>query len=138
MTRRNARYGTAREFPRTARLNHLVHEIVADEIERIDDERLGFVTVVAVEVEPDMRRATVLYTTLEDPATEAGLAEVLDEHRPRLQGAIGRQARLKRTPELLFRPDPVSRQAERVESILRDLSDSGSGDAGDRPGRQAD
>jgi ribosome-binding factor A len=141
MTRR--RTGTAREFPRTARLNHLVHEIVAEEIERIDDERLGFMTVVAVEVEPDMRRATVMYTSLDDPQTEAALVEVLEEHRPRIQAAIGRQARLKRTPELLFQPDPVSRQAERIESLLRDVdieteAESGSADAGDRPGRQAD
>lgn len=148
MTRRQARPGSTREFPRTARLNHLVHEIVAEEIERLDDERLGFLTVTAVEVEPDMRRATVLFTTLEDPDTELALVEVLDEHRPRIQRAIGRQARLKRTPELMFRPDPVSRQAERIESVLRDMDvapgddngdgETGSVDAGDRPGRQAD
>jgi ribosome-binding factor A len=145
MTRRPARPGSTREFPRTARLNHLVHEIVAEEIERLDDEGLGFLTVTAVEVEPDMRRATVLFTTLEDPETELALVEVLEEQRPRLQRAIGRQARLKRTPELVFRPDPVSRQAERIESVLRDIGgggdeddETGSVDAGDRPGRQAD
>jgi ribosome-binding factor A len=188
--RRHAGPTPTREYPRTARLNHLLHEIVAEEIERLDDERLGFTTVVAVEVEPDLRHATVHYTTLEDPEVEAALVDVLEEHRPRIQSAIARQARLKRTPELLFRPDPVSRQAERVESILRDIgvggdgaadhdavggdgavdhdavggdgaadhdavggdgaadhdadadgdgdADDGSGDAGDRPGRQAD
>ena len=114
----------ARDYPRTARLNQLVHEIVAEEIERIDDERLGFLTVVGVEVEPDMRRAIVWYTTLDDGESE--LADVLEEHRPRLQSAIGRQARTKRTPELSFRPDTVIRQAERVEQILRDIGDDGS------------
>jgi ribosome-binding factor A len=133
--------GTAREFPRTARLNQLVHEIVAEEIERIDDDRLGFLTVVAVDVAPDLRHATVWYTSLSDgladappgadtakaaAGSEAGtpggeVAEALEEHRPRLQAAIGRQARLKRTPELSFEPDPVSQQARRVESILRDI-----------------
>lgn len=122
--------GTARHYPRTARLNQLVHEIVAEEIERLDDERLGFLTVVGVEVEPDMRRAVVWYTHL-DEGGEAGdaeaddLADALEEHRRRLQGAIGRQARIKRTPELTFRPDTVIRQAERVEQILRDLGDGG-------------
>ena len=29
--------GTARHYPRTARLNQLVHEIVAEEIERLDE-----------------------------------------------------------------------------------------------------
>ena len=64
MTRRGSRGGTARDYPRTARLNQLVQEIVAEEIERIDDDRLGLLTVVGVEVEPDIRHATVWYTAL--------------------------------------------------------------------------
>jgi ribosome-binding factor A len=120
------RHGTARDFPRTARLNHLVHEIVAEEIELLDDERLGFFTVVGVEVEPDLRRATVWYTSLDDAGDQPdgeGLAEALEEHRARLQAAIGRQARMKRTPELVFEPDTVIVRAQRVEDILRDLGD---------------
>jgi ribosome-binding factor A len=98
-----------------------VQEIVAEEIERLDDDRLGFFTVVGVEVEPDLRHAVVWYTTIADPDGQADLEAALDEHRVRLQGAIGRQARLKRTPELEFRPDMVIGQAERVDDILRDL-----------------
>jgi ribosome-binding factor A len=120
------RHGTARDFPRTARLNHLVHEIVAEEIERLDDDRLGLFTVVGVEVEPDLRRATVWYTSLDESGGQPdgeGLAEALEEHRARLQAAIGRQARMKRTPELVFEPDTVIVRAQRVEDILRDLGD---------------
>jgi ribosome-binding factor A len=118
-----------REFPRTARLNHLIHEIVAEEIERVDDERLGFLTVVAVEVEGDLRHATVWYSSMsgdkadgEDAAAQ--VAEALEEARRGVQAAIGRQARLKRTPELTFKPDPVLPEAERVESILRNIRDT--------------
>lgn len=127
MSRRSHRTsGTGRDYPRTARLNQLVHEIVAEEIERIDDERLGFLTVVGAEVESDLRHATVWYTTLESgpegSEDDPSVVEALAEHRARLQSAIGRQARLKRTPELAFRPDTLIRQAERVEEILRDLA----------------
>jgi len=137
VTRRH-RSSTARDYPRTARLNHLVQEIVAEEIERIDDERLGFLTVVGVDVDTDLRRATVFYTTLagDEPAGDDGADPVVDalaEHRPRLQSAIGRQARLKRTPELSFEPDEVIRRAERVEAILRDLATDESGDDGTYP-----
>jgi ribosome-binding factor A len=128
--------GAARDYPRTARLNHLVHEIVAEEVERLDDDRLGFLTVVGVEVEPDLRHAVVWYTTLDDDAagdagadeTPGRVAEALDDHRGRIRAAIGRQARLKRTPELAFRPDVVIRQAERVEQILRDIGEGGAGE----------
>jgi ribosome-binding factor A len=143
VTRRHRSSGTARDYPRTARLNHLVHEIVAEEIERIDDERLGFLTVVGVDVDSDLRRAIVWYTTLESDAepTDAAdaadadddpVVEALGEHRARLQSAIGRQARLKRTPELSFEPDQVIRRAERVEAILRDLATDEAGGATDR------
>lgn len=127
--------GTARDFPRTARLNQLLQEIVAEEVERLDDDRLGFLTVVGVEVEPDLRRAVVWYTALDSDEDDAELVEALEDHRARIQGAIGRQARLKRTPELTFRPDAVIRQAERVEQILRDLGDDVRAPApeGDRP-----
>lgn len=130
--------GTARDYPRTARLNQLLQEIVAEEIERLDDDRLGLFTVVGVEVDPDLRHAVVWYTAL-GPEEDAGegaesteLAEALDQHRARLQRAIGRQARIKRTPELSFRPDAVIRQAARVEQILRDLGDRPEPAAGER------
>ncbi len=119
--------GTARDFPRTARLNHLVQEIVAEEIERLDDDRLGLFTVVGVDVEPDLRHAIVWYTSLTGPGghadadSQADLEAALEQHRVRLQGAIGRQARLKRTPELVFRPDVVIGRAERVDDILRGI-----------------
>ncbi len=111
----------AREYPRTARLNQLIHEIVAEELELIDDDRLGFLTVVAVEVDADIRQAVVWYTSMDDESVE--LAQALEDHRRELQRSINRQSRLKRTPELVFRPDEVSRRAARVESILREISD---------------
>ena len=125
MSKRPRLHKTARDYPRTARLNHLVQEIVADEIERLEDDQLGLFTVVAVDVEPDLRRATVFYTSL--PATTGDnesdeLGEALAQHRGRLQAAIGRQAHLKRTPELVFRQDTVIRQAERIEEIMREIA----------------
>ena len=90
---------------------------------------------MAVEVDPDLRRATVWYTSLAGDEADHDVVDALAEHRSGIQGAIGRQARLKRTPELTFRPDTVIRQAERVEQILRDLGDEVRAPApeGDRP-----
>ena len=125
MSKRPRVHGTGRDYPRTARLNHLVQEIVADEIERLEDDRLGLFTVVAVDVDPDLRRATVFYTSLSAATGDNEsdeLAEALAQHRGRLQAAIGRQAHLKRTPELVFRQDTVIRQAERIEEIMREIA----------------
>ena len=110
--------GAQRRYPRTARLNKVVQEVIADQLERIDDERIELLTVTGVEVEPDLRHATVWLSTL-SPTGE----EVLGKNRARLQSAIGRQMRLKRTPELRFRADPAVQSGERVEDILRGLEE---------------
>ena len=108
-------------FPRTARVNELVREIVAEELREIDDDRLEEVAVTSVDVDPDLRHATVWFDTLTGEDADDAVLTAFGEVRWKLQAAIGRQARLKRTPELAFRPDDVERRAERLERILRDL-----------------
>ena len=48
--------------PRTARLGELLREIVAEELERIDDQRLELVSITSVEVDADLNRAIVSTT----------------------------------------------------------------------------
>jgi ribosome-binding factor A len=126
VTRRRRSQSTVRQYPRTARLNQLLQEIIAEEIERVEDDRLGFFTVVAVEVDSDLGRALVWYSAVQEDGSrvtepDEDLSAALEEQRRQLQSAIARQARLKRTPELVFRPDAVEPRAEHLEAILRDL-----------------
>ena len=122
MVDRRQRVGSSRRYPRTARINELLREVLAEELERRVDEdpRLDLLTVTAVNAEPDLRHATVLLSSLPDEAAEA-----LAEHRIALQAAIGRQVRLKRTPQLAFEADPAVASGQRVEEILRGLEDAG-------------
>lgn len=110
---------TSRRYPRTARLNELIREIVAEELERIDDERLGFLTITAAEVDPGLEHAKIHWSDL--GAEDDVVLEVLEEHRPRLQAAVNRQTHMRRTPVLSFHADQVARSATRIEEILRDL-----------------
>ena len=118
---RTRQHTTARDYPRTARLNQLFHEILAEELEKIDDERLELVTVMSVDCESDLRHATVYYDTLGGEDDDEDVLEALSAHRHSLQSAIGRQARVKRTPELVFKPDAVGRGAARLEEVLRQI-----------------
>ena len=102
---------TARDYPRTARLNTLVREIVSDELERIDDERLELVTLTSVVVDSDLGRAAVYYDHSRGPDADEEIAQAFSDLRKRLQGAVGRQTQFKRTPELRFEPDGVLRDA---------------------------
>jgi ribosome-binding factor A len=123
MTKRTRSHGTARDYPRTARLNRLFQQILAEELELIDDDRLGMVTIMSVDCEGDLRHATVYYDTLAGADDDEQVLEALGEARHRLQAAIGRQARVKRTPELVFKPDDVARGAARIEEVFRSLHD---------------
>jgi ribosome-binding factor A len=103
-------------YPRMARVNELCREILADELELIEDERLELVTIINVDVDPDLRRARVDFSSLGEGEDEA--AEALEEHRHRLQTAIAKQARLRNTPELRFAVDTVIEYAARIEELL--------------------
>lgn len=110
-----------RPYPRMARVNELLREVVAEELQEIDDERLRDVSITEVRCESDLAQALVLFDVLEGPDSDAAVVEALDELRPRLQRAINAQTQLKGTPRLSFAPDPVVRSAERIDEVIRGL-----------------
>jgi ribosome-binding factor A len=106
-------------YPRTARLNESLREVLAEELVKIDDERLELVTITAIDVDSEMNRATVFFDSLDGEGGDVAILEALGAHRIRLQGAIARQVRAKKTPILTFKPDEVIRAAEHIEQILQ-------------------
>ena len=108
-------HGGAR-YARSLRINQVLREVLAEELERLADadERLRLLTITSVDTAPDLRNATVYLNTLEDEAAEA-----LEERRTQLQRTVGRQMRIKRTPRLTFRADPAIRSGAAVEEALR-------------------
>jgi ribosome-binding factor A len=108
-------------YPRALRVNQVLREVVAEELERLcDADELPMLTVTSVEVAPDMRTAVVYLASLDAPA-----AEVLEEQRAHLQKLIGTQMTIKRTPKLRFQADPAIAAGTRVEELLRGLHHQG-------------
>jgi len=121
--RRGSNRGSGRssgpKYPRSARVSTTLQEIIADELVRIDDERLSFVTVTDIDVDPELNRAFVYFDSLSGEDGDAEILEAFAEHRVRLQASIAKQIRAKKTPILDFRADQVIRSAERIDDILR-------------------
>ena len=113
-------------FARSLRVNQVLREVLAEELERLADadERLRLLTITSVETAPDLRNATVYLSTLGEEAAEA-----LEERRSQLQGLVGRQMRIKRTPRLSFVADPAVASGAAVEEALRRIRAPREGDA---------
>jgi ribosome-binding factor A len=121
---------------RNPRVDKQARAALADLIEsEAADPRLAFVTITEVDVTPDHEVATVYYSTLDpgvvsrdhrrtggDRIPSAGeVAEGLEAAAPRLRGMLGRRLQLRTSPELRFRPDPVTEQAARIDELLRGI-----------------
>lgn len=106
-----------RRYQRADRLNELLREVIADELERIadDDPRLRMVAITGVETASELVDARVYFSTLDDPA-EVGAALAAVRHR--LQRAIGKQITAKRTPVLSFEADRGVLEGRRVDELL--------------------
>ncbi len=121
--KKNKRPASNKHYPRTARLNALLQQIVAEHFERLDDERLPFITITGVEVDSDLNRCDVFISTFEDPdpIRDREILSVMMEQRIPLQSAIARQVKLRKTPEVAIQFDPAVRVGARVDLILASL-----------------
>jgi ribosome-binding factor A len=106
---------------RTERVAEEFREVLAEEIPRLKDPRVGFVTVTAVEVTADLRRATVFYTAMGDDAARRRTRAGLRSARGHLRGVLGHEVRLKFLPELEFQEDHTAETAERVDRLLEEI-----------------
>src|SRR5262245_30855618 len=112
--------GGGHRYPRSARVGETLREIIAEELVRIDDERLSLVTITGIEVDDELNRAHVYFDSLTGEEGDPEIIDALTRHRVRLQTAIASQIRAKKTPILDFRPDVALRSAERIDDILRE------------------
>ena len=104
---------SAKRYPRTARVNEVMLEVLADELERMSDPRLELVTLTGVDVSRDLAYAKVYYSTLTATAADATRRRSPRRRRPRctaagshLRGVVGRQMRIRQVPTLTFNVDP--------------------------------
>lgn len=103
---------------RTRKIESQIKEILGSEVDTLSDPRInGLVTVTGVRVSPDLAHATVYYSLLAGEDAREGLQSAAG----RLQGVVGAQTRLRRTPRIHFEPDPVVKHASRIDAALREV-----------------
>ncbi len=116
--------------PRIERVGEEFREILAEEIPKLKDPRIGFVTVTGVKVTADLRRAWVYYTAFGDDKERASTRAGLRSAVPRLRGVIGKQVRMKFLPELAFEEDATLEQAATIDRLIARLNAGEDGEEG--------
>jgi ribosome-binding factor A len=105
---------------RMRRVDEAVREVLSDAIAKeLKDPRIGFVTVTAVNTSRDLRHARVYVSVL---GSERERVDTLDGRRSAhgyLQGVIGSQLKLKRTPALVFEYDETVERAARLSELMQ-------------------
>jgi ribosome-binding factor A len=107
----------------------LAREVLGETIQGLKDPRIGFTTVTAVKVTPDLRHARVFVSVLGSDAERAQTMKGLQSATSFLRAELGRQMRLRYLPELVFELDTSPEVAQRVEQLLKKIheqEDSGS------------
>lgn len=91
---------------------------------------MGMVTVTAVDVTPDLRNAKVYVSIMGTESERAATVDALDSMASHLRPRIGRALRLRVAPEIAFKMDESVAHAARIESLLAQVRDTRTGDAG--------
>jgi len=105
---------------RSVRVADQVRRILADLVRQARDPRMGFVTVTAVRLTPDLKWARVFVTTLSDEDKPETL-RVLTRAAPFLRRELAKQAGLRFTPTLRFEYDEAVEGGLRIQRILGEL-----------------
>jgi len=110
---------------RMRRVDEAIRQVIGDAVAGdLKDPRIGFLTVTDVRTSPDLRHARVYVSVLGasgGPSVAAEREATLEGLRSAhgyLQGRVGSELRLKRTPALEFHYDDTSDRAMRVEELL--------------------
>jgi ribosome-binding factor A len=108
-------------------MSSLRQKRVAEQIQKVISERLirglrdplpGFVTVRDVDVARDFSHARVFYSVIGTDTDKSSVKELLTKQRGTLRAEVGRQVRLRLTPELSFIEDTSGERAARIHQLL--------------------
>jgi len=116
---------------RMRRTDDLVRRILSEALlTKVQDPRIGLVSVTRVRVSPEFDTAQVWFSVLGDEKVREETFAGLRSAASFLQSEIAHSIRLRRTPRLRFLYDDSLDRGFRVDAALRDLA---AGEGGSTP-----
>ncbi len=90
-------------------------------VQEVRDPRIGFVTVTAVEVSPDLEHATIHVSVLGSEEDEKETMKALRRASGFLRSELAKRIRLRKMAELRFEPDRSAAEAIRISQLLNQV-----------------
>ena len=107
---------------RMRRENESVRQVLSESVGALNDPRIGLVTITGVETSPDLRHARVFVSVLGSERRRSQSLAGLQAAHGVLQARLGREHRLKRTPQLAFEYDPTVERGVRMTRLIDELA----------------
>jgi ribosome-binding factor A len=105
--------------PTAAKIAGQIKTIAAQMLQRrIEDPRLGFLTITDARLTKDFARAELFYTVLGPPEAWAEAAAALEGAKGAIRTQVSRQVKLRVAPEIAFIPDAMPEQSAHIEELL--------------------
>jgi ribosome-binding factor A len=104
------------------RVNESVRQVLSEAVGELKDPRIGFVTVTGVETSPDLRHARVYVSVFGSEESRQDSLAGLEAAHGVLQSRLGRELRMKRTPQLAFEYDPTVERGVRMTQLIDELA----------------
>ena len=106
---------------RMRRVNESVRQVLSEALPELKDPRIGFVTLTGVETSADLRHARVFVSVLGPERKRQGTLDALSAAHGFLQARLGRELRMKRTPQLVFEYDRSVAEGVRMTKLIDEL-----------------
>lgn len=107
---------------RTGRVADLLRVELSDLLLRqVHDPRIKLVSVVEIDVSPDLHRAVVKVSVLGPEEQRLAAVEALRHARGFLRTELAHRLRLRVTPELVFELDRGAEQSQTIADLLESL-----------------
>ncbi|MFH1258989.1 MAG: 30S ribosome-binding factor RbfA [Elusimicrobiota bacterium] len=111
------------QYRRAERVASLIQEKVSQLLIRMEDSRLGFITVTDVWVSDDLKQARIYYSVMGSDEQRDSTKEFFEQSGSLIRREIGAGLKLQFVPQFSFYYDQTPKKAARVLELLKKIED---------------
>ena len=110
------------QYKRKDRVGDLIKREIAQIVQnQLKDPGLGFVTITGAKLSADLKQARIFYSVLGDEDSKEKTAAALKRASGFIQNEVGRNLKLRYTPEIVFQFDGSVEYGAHIEELIEKI-----------------